>query len=441
MSASVADVVADLSPAEQRRLLRGVNADELIYDWGFWGRPEQQEPVGDWSVWLVLAGRGFGKTRCGAEWVNKLAKEQKGIRIALVARTAADARDTMVKGESGILTISPDWFRPKYEPSKRLLTWPNGSIATIYTADEPDLLRGPQHHAAWCDELATWRRLEAWDNLEMGLRLGANPRTIITTTPRPKQIIRDIMKDAATHLTTGSMFDNSGNLPEKFIKRMENKYEGTRLGRQELYAEVLDDVIGAMWTHNSIEELRLPELLDDQHAPEGVEIVRQMVSIDPAVTSDDNSNETGIVAGFSGYIEGDDRLHAFITHDISSVCAPNQWARKACNLYHALQADRIVAEVNNGGDLVETVIKNISGDAAYMAVRATKDKKRRAEPIAALYEQGRVHHLGVFPQLEDQMCLFNPHTYEGSPDRLDAMVWLVTGLILDAPEVPMIRYL
>lgn len=377
-------------------------------------------PSGNWRTWLLLAGRGFGKTRTGAEWIRQQVESGTYGRIALVSPTAADARDVLVEGESGILAISPPWFKPIYEPSKRRLTWPNGAIATTYSADEPDRLRGPQHDGAWADELCAWRHADdAWNMLMLGLRLGKDPRVAVTTTPKPTKLIKELMVAPTTYITRGSTYDNAANLAPAFIQQIVSKYEGTRLGRQELYAEILDDVPGALWTSSMIENLRVKQ------APE---LVRIVVAIDPAVSADEGSNETGIIAAGRG-VDG----RGYVLKDLSCILSPDGWARRAVNAYHDLKADRIIAEVNNGGDLVEATIRTVDRRVAYRKVHASRGKRTRAEPIAAMYEQGKIHHVGVFPELENQMCIYVPDNYDGSPDRMDALVWAFTELFY-APE-------
>ena len=392
------------------------------YDWTRIARPNQLPPPGEWSTWLLLAGRGFGKTRTGAEWIRALAETGQAERMALVAPTAADARDVMVEGESGILAISPTRNRPFYEPSKRRLTWPNGALATTYSADEPERLRGPQHDAAWCDELAAWRYPEAWDMLMFGLRLGHDPRTVVTTTPRPTKLIRRLLADPMVALTRGSTLENEANLAPSFLAQVKRRYEGTRLGRQELEAELLEDVAGALWTHELIDSTRAMG-----HIPD---LTRIVVAIDPAATSGEDADETGlIVAG------KDARGHGWVLADASGRMTPIEWARRAIMLYKQFDADRIVAEVNNGGEMVENTIRMVDNDVAFEAVRATRGKVVRAEPVAALYEQRRVHHVGGFGQLEDQMTAFTTDfdrkTAGYSPDRVDALVWAFTELLVE----------
>lgn len=378
-------------------------------------RPEQVSPPGPWHVWLVLAGRGWGKTRCGAEWVHDQALSGVS-RIALVGATAADVRDTMIEGPSGILATAPVGARPLYEPSKRRLTWPSGVQATAYSADEPDRLRGPQHGACWADELAAWRYADdTWAMLMMGLRMGQAPRCLVTTTPRPIRIVRDLLKDPSTHVTRGSTYDNAAHLAPTFLAEIERRYAGTRLGRQELHAEILDDTPGALWTRDQIEASRVREV---------PALKRLVVAVDPAVTAGEDSDETGIVVAGLG-TDG----HGYVLDDKSCRLSPQGWAARAVIAYHASKADRLIAEVNNGGDLVETIVRSIDRAVSYRAVHAARGKLTRAEPIAALYEQGKVHHIGALPELEDQMCSYVPG--QPSPDRMDALVWALTDLMLD----------
>jgi len=441
-NASLAESLASLPASERDPLIAELDAAQaqaLLFDWRFWARPNQLPPEGDWTTWLILAGRGFGKTRCGAEWLRAQAcgatplAPGRARRIALVAETAADARDVMVEGEAGLLTVHPPAFRPLFEPSKRRLTWPNGARATLYNAIEPDQLRGPQHDAAWADELAKWRHAAAtWDQLQFGLRLGPRPRQVVTTTPRPIRTLKNLMEDPDTVITRGTSYENVANLAPAFVKRIIKRYEGTRLGRQELKAEILEDLPGALWTRARIESLRrraVPELQ------------RIVVAVDPAVGGGTGSDETGIVVAGLGR-DG----HGYVLEDLSLRAGPDAWARRAVAAYRRWQADRIVGEVNNGGDLVEHVLRTVDPGVAYKAVRASRGKAARAEPVAALDEQGRVHHVGAFPELEDQMCAFGRDfdraTAGFSPDRVDARVWALTELMLqDAPASPRLRRL
>lgn len=408
--------LAKLPSALRNELLSSLTnqqASELLYEWQFWARPNQLAPEGDWTAWVVLAGRGFGKSRSGAEWVRSQIENTGVMRAALVARTAADVRDVMVEGESGILAVCPPWNRPKYEPSKRRLTWPNGAIATTYTGDEPDLLRGPQHEIAWCDELAAWRYPEAFDQLRFGLRLGKRPRVCVTTTPQPVKHLKELLAEPGTVITRGSTYENRSNLAPAFFEQVIRKYEGTRLGRQELMAEILDDADGALWSRDMIDSARV------RQAPEMARIV---IGVDPAVTSGEESDETGIIVAGHGQ-DGE----FYVMDDLTCRLSPDGWARRVVSAYDEYGAERIVAEVNNGGDFVEHVIRTIKPRISYRAVRATRGKFVRAEPIAALYEQGRVHHVGAFGTLEDQMCSFVPDSNK-SPDHLDALVWALTEL-------------
>jgi len=431
-----------LPPARRRAVLKALGQEDaraLLHAWRFWARPEQlapgtpgaADPRSDWTFWLLLAGRGFGKSRTGSEWAIDQARAMPGSHGALVAPTAADARDTMVsyghestEGASGILAVSPPSFRPAFEPSKRLLTWPNGTTATLYSAEEPDRLRGPQHHWAACDELAAWGRAqETWDMLMFGLRLGDNPRCCITTTPRPIPVVRQILADPRTVTTKGTTYDNRDNLARPFFESIISRYEGTRLGRQELEAELLEDTPGALWTLGMIEAARVAA------APA---LTRIVVAVDPAVSNTDRSDETGIIAAGVGpcNCRGPTEQHGFILEDRSGKYSPNGWAAEAVALYHKLGADRIVAEVNQGGDLVETNVRTVDPRVAYRAVHASRGKRTRAEPVSALSEQGRIHFVGAFPALEDQLTTWDASTNARSPDRLDAAVWAITDLML-----------
>jgi len=430
-------LLASLPEAEREERLADLTTKEkaaLRYHWPFWARPNQIAPEGDWLSWLILAGRGFGKTRSGAEWVRAgacgktpLAKGKFG-RFAIIAETSADARDVLVEGESGILAVHPKGFRPLYEPSKRRLTWPNGAVGTLYNATEPDQLRGPQHDAAWCDELAKWQYArETWDQLQFGLRLGDHPQVVVTTTPRPIPLIKEIMADARTITTRGATMDNSANLAESFMAQIVAKYEGTRLGRQELHAEILDDVPGALWTR---------AMLDVASVDEAPEMARVVVAIDPSGTAgdDDGHDSVGIVVAGRG-IDG----RCYVLADDSCNLSPDGWARRAITAYHRHDADRIVAETNYGGAMVEAVIRGADRSVPYKTVTASRGKVIRAEPIAAFYEQGRVSHVRGLDALEDQMMLMTPGGYqgEGSPDRVDALVWAVTELMISGvPRKP-----
>ncbi len=420
--------LASQPPALRDRLISGLSrtqARKLLDEWSFWAWRAQLPPEGDWRVWLLIAGRGFGKTRAGAEYVRARVRAGTARRVALVAPTATDARNVMVEGESGILEISQSDDRPLYEPSKRRLTWPNGAAATLFSADEPERLRGPQHDVAWCDELGSWRYPAAWDMLMFGLRLGSDPRVVVTTTPRPTSLIRGLLGDSKIAVTRGTTFENRANLARDFLTGIVRKYQGTRLGRQELEAELLDDLPGALWNRGLIEACRSP-------SPPVLE--RVVVAIDPAVSSGDEADETGIVVAGK-----DSQGHGWVLADASGRYTPAAWAKAAIAAYRAHRADRIVAEVNNGGEMVEATLRVIDPNASFSAVHAARGKITRAEPVAALYEQGRVHHVGSFARLEDQMCTFSRGPQGDfdskaagySPDRVDALVWALTDLLIE----------
>lgn len=404
--------------------------------WALIARPEQIAPDGDWNVWLILAGRGFGKTRSGGEWVKEQVETGRCRRIALVGATAADVRDVMIEGPSGILSLYahlPASERPEYEPSKRRITWPNGAVAIAYSAEEPNRLRGPQHDGFWADELAAWDDPQgAWDQLQFGLRLGAHPRGVVTTTPRPIPLIKALVKDPTVVVTKGSTYDNAANLAPTFLAAIKRAYEGTRLGRQELHAEVLDDNPNALWQQARIDALRVSDAPWDF-------MQRIAVAIDPAVTSNADSDDTGIVAGGRAPCRMkpgcNGEVHAFVFDDVSGIYTPAEWAAQAVKLYTEREADRVIGEVNNGGDLVEANLRaNGSKNISFHAVRASRGKEVRAEPVSALYEQGKVHHVGTFAKLEDEQTQWDPLAGMRSPSRLDALVWLLSDLMLgEAP--------
>ncbi len=442
---SKAELFARL-PRRERELfylsLSPQEAEELRWDWSFWQRPAQAEPPGDWSVWLAMAGRGFGKTRLGAEWVRSQmcgptpTAPGRCRHAALVGQTAADVRDVMVRGVSGILNVHPPAFRPRYIPSLRLLEWPNGAIAHTYSAEEPDQLRGPEHDLAWTDELAKWGNpQDTWDMLQFGMRIGTHPRQLVTTTPRPIPTIREIMdgaKTGETFVTLGSTYDNVGNLAPAFIRRMEAKYEGTRLGRQELHAEMLDDVPGALWTQAMLRRRSIPDsplsagIGTDEPIPQMLRIV---VAIDPSGSSgeDEGADDIGIIVAGKA-VDG----ACWILEDATCSLGPAGWGQVAVDMYNKWRADAIIGELNYGGAMVEHTIRTVSRMVPYKGVTASRGKHIRAEPVAALYEQGRVRHSRAFPQLEDQLYSMSRTGYlgRGSPDRLDAMVWAVTELML-----------
>lgn len=405
--------------------LPAASVEGLLADWSIWARREQLPPKGRWRTWMMLGGRGAGKTRAGAEWVHGVAmglpfaKLSAG-RIALVGETFQDAREVMVEGVSGLLSIGRRDDRPTYQSSRRRVEWPNGAIAQLFSAADPEGLRGPQFGAAWSDELAKWRDCEAvWDMLQFGLRLGDRPRQVVTTTPRPIPLVRKLMADRTTSVTSMRTTDNAANLARGFIEAIVDAYGGTRLGRQELDGEIIDDRDDALWSRDEIEVNRVAA------APAMRRIV---VAVDPPASSGANSAACGIVAtGLGedgrGYVLADRTLRR---------ATPKAWADRAASLYHALGADALIAEVNQGGEMVVTVIGEADPSIPVTAVRATRGKWTRAEPVALLYAQGRISHVGVYPALEDQMCNFSPNgTSEGvSPDRIDALVWALSSLML-----------
>lgn len=384
-------------------------------------------PEGDWTTWLVLAGRGFGKTRMGSEWIRKIAEDNPGCRIALVAETAADARDVMIKGDSGLLNCDPNLKEDSWSPTNRCLTWPNGSKAWCYNATEPDQLRGPQHHFAWVDELAKFRYMQAtWDQLMFGLRLGEHPQVLVTTTPQPKPLIKELVarEGSSVFVTRGSTLDNKDNLASATVQALYDRYGGTRLGRQELEGEILGDIPGALWNHQMIDESRITE-------DEAPDMERIIVAVDPAASSHEGSDENGIV-GVGLARDEDGYARGYVLADRSLRGSPEEWARAAVKLYRELGADRIVAEKNNGGEMVAHVIRSVDRSIPVTLVHASRGKHVRAEPISALYEQHRIHHVGRFDKLEDQMCLFSIDQLRdentGSPDRVDALVWGMSQL-------------
>lgn len=382
-------------------------------------RPEQIAPEGDWNTWLIMAGRGWGKTRTGAEDVAWFANAHPGSRIAVVAPTYADARDTCVEGDSGLLSIIPNECIRAWNRSLGELILVNDSRFKLFAAEEPERLRGPQHHRAWCDELGAWRYAETWDQVLFGLRLGDNPQAVVTTTPRPNPLMKSLVKRAGTIITRGSTFDNAANLADSALEQLRARYEGTRLGRQELNAELLIDVPGALWTL---------DILDSNRATSLPDMRRIVVAVDPSGTKgDDTGDDIGIVVAGLG-VDG----RGYVLADRTCQLSPEGWARRTIEAYHAFKADRVVAERNFGGAMVEAVIRAADKKISFKEVVASRGKVARAEPVAALYEQGRISHVGSFPALEDQMCNFTASGYvgEGSPDRADALVWAITELML-----------
>ena len=416
-----------LTPQQLKSLKDKLNEQELAalkYDWTKWARPKQLAPPGDWLGWLILAGRGFGKTRIGSEYVRNYAENNPKARIGLIGSTAKDCREVIIEGDSGLLSVCPPWNMPTYQSSRGVLIWPNGATAYLYQAEKPDQLRGPQFNLIWMDELAKYRYADkVFDQIMMINRLpGAITRWIATTTPRPTKLIKSLIQDPSVVTTTASSLENLDNLSESFKKNVIDRYKGTRLGRQEIEAEILGDIPGALWRRIILDENRVSQV---------PQLKRIVVGVDPAITNDDSSNETGIiVAGIDKDNQG------YILDDFTTKGRPDEWAGKAIAAYHKYSADCIVAEVNQGGLMVESTLRSISPYINFKAVHATRGKYIRAEPISSLYEQGRIHHHGIFPELEDQMVTFTPDTIINnrnknvSPDRVDALVWVLTELFL-----------
>jgi len=398
--------------------------------------PERAQNGAEWVQWIILGGRGAGKTRAGAEWVRGVALGLSGYalrpasRIALIGETMADARDVMVEGVSGILAAHGRFERPVYEPSRRRLTWPNGAVAQLFSAEDPESLRGPQFECAWLDELAKWRHgEECFDMLQFGLRLGAHPRQVVTTTPRPSALVKRLLTDGRSAVTRAATSMNRKNLPSEFFTSVVARYKGTRLGRQELDGEIIEERADALWTRGMIENARVAE------APP---LRRVVVAVDPPASSHKRADRCGIVAAG---IDADNVVYVLADESLGAA-RPAAWARAAVALYHRLGADALVAEANQGGDMVIAVIAEADPGAPVRKVHATRGKYLRAAPVAQLYEQGRVKHVGAFPMLEDEMCDFGPDGLGNgrSPDRLDALVWAFADLALGPRgEEPRVR--
>jgi phage terminase large subunit-like protein len=424
MSAT-ARTLAGLPPDDRRNVLTGMTAGELAaleFEWRFWARPDQLPPDGGWRTWLFLAGRGAGKTRAAAEHIRNEVETGRHRLIAIVGPTASAIRRDMVEGSSGLLAIAPPWCRPEYQPSSLRIVWPNGAVAHLLSAEEPDRIRGLNADLAWADELSSWANQQSvWDMLMLALRLpgpkGDAPRVVVSTTPKPSPLLKAIIASPTTVVTRAKTADNAANLDQSTLAYLHDKYGGTRLGRQEMDAELLDDAEGALWTRKLIDECRVGR----GFAPEMQRIV---VAVDPPGASHKGSAECGIIiAGI-----GRDR-HGYILADLSDRMSPEQWARRAVDAYHGYKADRIVVEQNYGGAMVESTIRAIEPGLPIKMVVASRGKLLRAEPIAALYEQHRVHHVGEFPALEDQMTGWDPAESGPSPDRVDGLVWACTDLM------------
>lgn len=436
MGKSLMEQIALLPLEEQRAVLADIDMESLVWDWSAWARPEQRPPDStDWSIWLYLAGRGAGKTRSAAEWVREKARytNQGQLRFALVARTAADVRDVIVEGESGIINVSAPSERPHYEPSKRRLTWPNGNTATLFTADEPDGLRGPQCHYAWADELAAWRQtpdaagMTSWDNLRVSARLGSNPQIIATTTPKRVPILYSLIAEAEKTgrviISKGSTLDNAGNLSEAYLQAITGVYQGTRLAAQELYGEMLDDVEGALWTIDLIEKTR--QGLLPPTAP------LRVIGVDPSV-AENPRDECGIVVCASTLESELYKRQAWVLEDATVHGSPEVWANKVVEMARRWSCP-VVAEVNQGGALVRNAINAIDPSVKVLEVHSKHGKSLRAEPVVLAYEQERVHHIGYLVDLESQMTAWIPGETKNSPDRVDALVHALTALLIKPP--------
>ncbi len=436
MGKSLMEQISLLPPEEQKIVLAGLDMDTLVWDWSAWARPEQRPPDNtDWAVWLYLAGRGAGKTRSAAEWVRDRARQSNmgQIRFALVARTAADVRDVVVEGESGIMNISAPSEKPHYEPSKRRLTWPNGNTATLLTADEPDGLRGIQAHYSWADELAAWRQspdaagMTSWDNLRVATRLGNKPQIIATTTPKRVPVLYSLIEEAKKTgkvvISKGSTLDNAGNLSESYLQAITGVYEGTRLAQQELYGEMLDDVEGALWTIEMIDAAR--EMMLPPQAP------LRCIGVDPSV-AENPRDECGIVVCASTADRDLYKRHAWVLEDATVHGSPEVWANKVVEMARRWGAP-VVAEVNQGGALVRNAINAIDPSVKVLEVHSKYGKALRAEPIVLAYEQNRIHHVNYLPELESQMFSWIPEESRGSPDRVDALVHAMTALLIKPP--------
>jgi phage terminase large subunit-like protein len=435
MAKSIMEKLALLTDEERAAVLEGMDPDQILFDWSLWGRPEQQAPTSDdWNIWAYIAGRGAGKTRTAAEWVRETAKYTNTgqRRFALVARTAADVRDVIVEGESGIINVTPPSERPLYEPSKRRLTWPNGNTATCFTADEPDSLRGPQFTHAWGDEVAAWRQtpdaagMTAFDNLRVGTRLGLNPKIMVTTTPKRVPLLYALMAEAEKTgkviITRGSTMDNSGNLSAAYLDAIKGVYEGTRLAQQELYGEMLDQVEGALWTEELIERNRQGAL------PGGTPL--RCIGVDPSV-AENPRDECGIVVVASTGERDLYKRQSWVLEDASILGSPDVWANRVVEMARKWGCP-VIAEVNQGGALVRNAINTIDPSVKVLEVHSKVGKQLRAEPITLAYEQGRVHHIGYLADLESQMMSWIPG--EGkSPDRVDALVHALTALLIKPP--------
>jgi phage terminase large subunit-like protein len=425
----VAEVVDALGSKAVHDALTPKQRLAVRYCWPLWARPlgrlptgeytGQVEPPVDFVTWLVLAGRGFGKSRLATEWVRGKAEKFPGCRIAMMGRTAGEARKVLGFGDSGLMNVCPPWFRPSWSVVDQCFHFPNGSMAFLYSAEEPDSTRGLQHHFAVADELAAWRRAaEAWSNLMMGLRLGAHPRVVVTTTPRPLELLRELRKRPSTVVTRGATFDNAANLPRSFLEEMQGQFGGSSLGQQELLGELLDQAPGALWQRSWLDKHRVPK------APA---LIRIAVGVDPSASDGEEHDEAGIVVVGLG-----DNGHCYVLEDASILASPDQWARRVARAYQDNDADFVVEETVRGGAMASSVIKLVDPKIPIRTRGGNRGKRSRAEPIAALYEMGKVHHVGTFRELEDELCSFTASSPK-SPNRLDSLVYAVASLALEKP--------
>ena len=428
-------LLASAAPEVREAFLDSLSPGALLalpYVFEFWALEHQLPPAGNWRTWVIMGGRGAGKTRAGSEWVRSEVEGSRPCdpgrsrRVALVGETIDQVREVMVFGDSGILACSPPDRRPTWEASRKRLVWPNGAVAQVFSAHEPESLRGPQFDAAWVDELAKWKKAEdAWDMLQFGLRLGQTPRQVVTTTPRNVGVLKRILDNPSTVVTHAPTEANRAYLAQSFLEEVRARYAGTRLGRQELDGVLLEDAEGAMWTMSMLEGLQV------ERAPE---LDRIVVAVDPPVSGNEASDSCGIVVVGARLTGSPQDWSAVVLEDATvQGTSPRGWAEAALAAMARHGADRLVAEVNQGGDLVETVVRQVDPLVPFRAVRASRGKAARAEPVAALYEQGRVRHVRGLGTLEEQMCQMTVRGYEGrgSPDRVDALVWALQELILD----------
>lgn len=426
-------VLSTLDEHAREGIISTLTDDEAVNastDWFLQARREQMPPLWDWFIWIIMAGRGFGKNWTGANWLINEHIGGKAKNSAIVAATSADLRRFCVEGPSGILSLAPNWFRPEYKPATSKLIWPDGAETLLFTSEIPDRLRGPNLDKVWCDELAAWRYLdETWQMLQLCLRYGT-PQCVITTTPRPRKVLKDLMERIRSEtapngdvaITTGSTYDNADNLPRRFIEQINTQYKGTQLERQEILGELLPEFEGALWSYKMLDECRVDE---------SPTLTRIGVGVDPAISSDEGSDLTGIVAAGLG-----PEKHGYVIGEHSLRATPEGWARKVVTVYKALKGDFIIAEKNQGGEMVEATIRAVDDSVNVKLVHASRAKITRAEPIAAFYEQHRVHHIGTFPELEDEMTLLLPGRIKKSPSRVDALVWILTELMGGLNLVP-----